>query len=170
MSAQLDPMLKRVVAETVVNEERARAAADRALAEDIARLRAQLDTDRNIVPPDLAEQIKTAARMLEQPPLFERPVARHLTGTMITRGGELAVSYSDGTSERLGLVVGPPGEQGLSGRDGAVGAIGARGDDGPRGRDGISITGAAINRDGELLLTLSDGTVLTPGCVEGRGK
>jgi len=117
------------------------------------------------VQPDLAEQLKAAVRMLEEPPLFERPVVRHLAGTMITRGGELAVSYSDGTSERLGAVIGPPGESGPPGRDGAAGAIGARGDEGPRGRDGISITAAAINRDGELMLTLSDGTVLTPGCI-----
>jgi hypothetical protein len=118
----------------------------------------------DVVPPELAERLKAAALMLEQPPLFERPVARHLAGVMITRAGELAVSYSDGTSERLGLVIGPSGEPG------PPGAIGTQGEAGPRGRDGISITGAAINRDGELMLTLSDGTVLTPGRVEGRGK
>ena len=89
-------------------------------------------------------------------------MVRHLAGTTITRAGELTVSYSDGTSERLGHVIGPPGETGPAGRDGATGA---RGDEGPRGRDGISITASAINRDGELMLTLSDGTVLTPGRV-----
>jgi hypothetical protein len=121
----------------------------------------------DVVPPELAGQLKAAALMLEQPPLFERPVARHLAGVMITRAGELAVSYSDGSSERLGLVIGPAGEPGPPGRDGVAGG---QGDVGPRGRDGISVTGAAINRDGELMLTLSDGTVLTPGRVEGRTK
>lgn len=131
---------------------------------------ADLEAPLDVVPPDLAEQLKAAQRMLEQPPLFERPVVRHLAGVMITRAGELAVSYSDGSSDRLGLVIGPAGEPGPPGRDGAAGVIGERGDEGPRGRDGISITGAAINRDGELMLTLSDGTVLTPGRVEGRDK
>ena len=171
MSAQPDKALMRAVAETVVNEEKARVAADRELADGLARLREEVDAnDRMTVPPELAEQLKAVARILEQPPLFNRPVVRHLAGTTITRNGELTVSYSDGTSERLGHVVGPPGEPGPPGRDGTAGAIGARGDEGQRGRDGISITAAAINRDGELMLTLSDGTVLTPGRVEGRGK
>ena len=34
-----------------------------------------------------------------------------------------------------------------------------------RGRDGVSVTGAAINHKGELMLTLSDGTILTPGRI-----
>jgi len=83
---------------------------------------------------------------------------------VITRAGELAVSYSDGTSERLGHVIGPQGEKGLQGERGADG-IGIRGDVGPPGRDGVSVTAASINRDGELMLTLSDGSVLTPGRV-----
>ena len=37
-----------------------------------------------------------------------------------------------------------------------------------RGRDGVSVTAAGINLAGELTLTLSDGTVLTPGVVVGR--
>jgi hypothetical protein len=158
------------VGELLAEERSARVVAVRELATELTRLRERVESDSTIVPPDLAEQLKAAALMLEQPPLFERPVARHLAGVMITRAGELAVSYSDGTSDRLGLVVGPAGEPGPSGRDGVAGAIGAQGDEGPRGRDGVSIMGAAINRDGELMLTLSDGTVLTPGRVEGRDK
>lgn len=182
----------RAVAEVVVNEEKARAAADRELAADLARLREMVESyetiielkiaaatvhlrngidglpgpagppgpqgepglpggaaatdaiDRTIVPPELAEQLKNAARMFEDlPPITQTvpPVER---------------------------VVGPPGERGLPGRDGADGADGAKGDEGPPGRDGISVISTAINRDGELMLTLSDGTVLTPGRVQGR--
>jgi len=146
MSAQPDRALMRAVAEVVINEEKARAAADRELAAEVTRLRERLETeagmlDRSLVPPELAEQIRTAARMLEEPPP-DRQIAPPV--------------------ER---VIGPPGEHGPAGRDGVDGE---KGDEGPPGRDGISITAASINRDGELMLTLSNGTVLTPGRVEGR--
>ena len=32
-------------------------------------------------------------------------------------------------------------------------------------RDPVSVTAAAINHKGELMLTLSDGTILTPGRI-----
>ena len=133
------------------------------------------------VPPELVEQLKAAAEVLAQPlppprnavtvmpditgeieRAFEK--ARRVTRFDITRNGELSASYSDGTSERLGLVIGPPGEKGAPGERGADG-IGLKGDDGPPGRDGAGVTAAAINRGNELMLTLSDGTVLTPGRV-----
>jgi hypothetical protein len=66
---------------------------------------------------------------------------------------------------------GPPGEAGAEGRPGTQGPqgeIGPQGEPGDRGRDGIGIAGAAITREGELMLTLSDGVVLTPGRVDGR--
>ena len=132
--------------------------------------------EANGLPPDLVERLKSAAEALAQsapePHAVVTPVVgalepeppRRVAGTIITRTGELAVSYSDGTSERLGHVIGPQGEKGLQGESGADG-IGIRGDVGPPGRDGVSVTAASINRDGELMLTLSDGSVLTPGRV-----
>jgi hypothetical protein len=197
MSAPPDRTLMRAVAEVVIGEEKARAAADQEIAADLARLREQLDQHgRTMVPPDLAEQLAGAVRMLhEAPPVPERTVAeppppvaslvadeverqvqflRSVTGATITRDGELALSYSDGSMDRLGSIIGPPGMQGppgapgASGRDGNDGDNGARGDEGPPGRDGIGIVAAAINRSGELMLTLSDGTNLNLGRVEGR--
>ena len=94
---------------------------------------------------------------------------RSVTGTVITRSGELAVSYSDGSSERLGSVIGPQGEKGGQGEPGRDG-IGMKGEDGPPGRDGVSVTATSINRDGELMMTLSDGSVLTPGIVAPKRK
>ena len=35
-------------------------------------------------------------------------------------------------------------------------------------RDPVSVTAAAINHKGELMLTLSDGTILTPGRIAAR--
>jgi hypothetical protein len=126
------------------------------------------------LPPDLVERLKSATEALAGPPQRELELVtvdpvlappRSVTGTVITRSGELAVSYSDGSSERLGHVIGPQGEKGLQGDRGEPGSVGMRGEDGPPGRDGVSVTAANINRDGELMLTLSDGSVLTPGKV-----
>ena len=146
MSApQPDPIM-RAVAEVVVNEEKARAAADRELAAELERLRELIDAERNILPPELAAQLKSITEALAEPmpePQMAAPPER---------------------------VIGPPGEPGAPGRDGVDGRDGAdgvsiKGDEGPPGRDGISIIATAINRDGELILTLSDGTLLTPGRV-----
>jgi hypothetical protein len=144
MSApQPDPIM-RAVAEVVVNEEKVRAAADRELTAEIERLRELIDAlGNNSVPPELADRLMRAFEDLPEVMLSLPPAER---------------------------VVGPPGESGRPGRDGTDGrdgidGIGIKGDEGPPGRDGISIIATAINRDGELILTLSDGTLLTPGRV-----
>ncbi len=147
MSApQPDPIM-RAVAEVMVNEEKARAAADRELAAELERLRELIDAiDNNEVPPEITAQLKSITAALAEPmpqPALAAPAER---------------------------VTGPPGEPGQPGRDGVDGRDGAdgvsvKGDEGPPGRDGISIIATAINRDGELILTLSDGTLLTPGRV-----
>jgi len=133
------------------------------------------------LPPDLLEQIKSAEAALREPmpppnetappivPAVRGEPTRRVTAAIITRSGELALSYSDGTSERLGTVIGPPGEKGAPG-DRGVDGIGIKGDDGPPGRDGVGVVAAAINRAGELLLTMSDGSVLTPGRVTAAAK
>ena len=132
--------------------------------------------EANGLPSDLVERLNSATEILAQPrpephvnaapatsPVLQEP-PRRVTGAIITRGGELAVSYSDGSGERLGHVIGPQGEKGVPGERGEAG-VGIKGDAGPPGRDGVSVTAASINRDGELMLTLSDGSVLTPGRV-----
>ena len=144
MSApQPDPIM-RAVAEVMVNEEKLRIAADRELAAELERLRELIDAiDNNAVPPEITAQLKSITAALAEPmpqPQLAPPAER---------------------------VIGPPGEPGAPGRDGSDGVDGVsvRGDEGPPGRDGISIIATAINRDGELILTLSDGTLLTPGRV-----
>ena len=74
MSAPPDRTLMRAVAEVVITEEKARAAADRELAADVAQLREQLDQHgKTIVPPELAEQVKAAIHLLhESPPIEHR--------------------------------------------------------------------------------------------------
>ena len=132
--------------------------------------------DLGLVPHTLAEQIKSAMALLDNAPLiiqheataaveFERNIQslRHVTGSMITRAGNLVMFYSDGTSEQLGKVTGEPGPQGPAGPQGPSGRDGldgAKGDEGRRGRDGVGVT--AITKSGrKLLFALSDGTLHT---------
>lgn len=63
---------------------------------------------------------------------------------------------------------GAEGAQGPQGERGEQGGSGQRGEPGERGREGAGIACAAITREGELMLTLTDGAVLTPGRVDGR--
>jgi Collagen triple helix repeat (20 copies) len=60
------------------------------------------------------------------------------------------------------------GKDGEPGRDGIDGKDGAPGDKGDPGREGVGVAGAAVNRDGELMFTLSNGDMLTLGRVDGR--
>jgi hypothetical protein len=63
---------------------------------------------------------------------------------------------------------GPPGAPGQDGRDGIDGAHGERGPQGEKGIDGIGLADALIDRDGHLVLTLSDGRTKSLGVVQGR--
>lgn len=56
----------------------------------------------------------------------------------------------------------------IPGPAGAPGEAGAPGKDGADGRDGVGLAGALIDHDGNLAVTLSDGTVQTLGAVVGR--
>ncbi len=69
-----DPALMSAVADVVVAEEKARVAADREIAAEVAQLRERLDEHgKTIVPPELAEQVKAAIHLLhESPPIEHR--------------------------------------------------------------------------------------------------
>ena len=73
--------------------------------------------------------------------------ARSVTGAKINESGELILSYSDGSEENLGAVVG---------KDGAPGKDGADGKDGTDGEDGIP---GIPGKDGEDGKAGEDGTV-----------
>lgn len=133
-----------VVGETLAEERNARVALEARLNE-LARLPGErgppgTPAELTVVPDDIAEQVAKAIAVLKE---------TSIPATLAIR------------SERGGRK-GHRGERGPAGRDGA------KGDEGPPGRDGISVAGAAINRDGDLTLTLSNGTTLTPGRIERR--
>ena len=65
---------------------------------------------------------------------------------------------------------GDTGDTGPAGADGAPGANGADGADGAPGQDGadgVSVTGAALNTNDDLIITLSNSTIINVGNVRG---
>lgn len=87
--------------------------------------------------------------------------AATIVGAQINGDGELVVTYSDGTSESLGRVVGEDGADGKDGADGADGKDGTDGKDGADGTDGIDGKDGADGKDGkdgELIISDSDKT------------
>lgn len=65
----------------------------------------------------------------------------------------------------------PAGRAGADGKDGARGqdgAAGAKGADGKDGADGVGLAGAIIGREGDLIVTLTNGEAKSLGPVVGR--
>lgn len=63
---------------------------------------------------------------------------------------------------------GKDGRDGRDGKDGERGTPGERGEKGEAGNDGRGAAGAMIDREGNLILTMSDGTVERLGVVVGK--
>jgi hypothetical protein len=98
------------------------------------------------------------------------------------KDGVSGIDGKDGTAGRDGIdgkdgahgLDGKDGSAGLDGKDGAPGQDGVDGKEGmigekgDRGRDGVGLAGALIGRDGQLLVTLSNGDILDLGPVSGK--
>ena len=90
-----------------------------------------------------------------------------------SQGGELLLTLSDGTVLNLGKAVGANGQNGRDGTngrdgvDGTNGRDGVNGTDGRDGQDGVGISAADMNEDGQLVLTFSDGTTVNLDRVVG---
>ena len=67
------------------------------------------------------------------------------------------IHYGDGSSFQFTVT------NGLNGQDGADGKDGADGADGADGKDGVGIAGVELRGNGDLIVTLSDGTELNAG-------
>lgn len=86
--------------------------------------------------------------------------------------GEPGPSGRDGADGAVGPA-GPPGAPGPVGPQGLLGPAGERGEkgldgrDGRDGKDGVGLAGAIIDRDGSLVVTLSDGSTKALGLVVG---
>lgn len=89
------------------------------------------------------------------------PQGRGVSKLLIDAKGHLIVTYTDGATDDVGLIVGKDGDPGKDGRDGVDGAPGT---DGKNGADGAS------GRDGEKGLDGSNGRDGTDGKDGADGK
>lgn len=60
------------------------------------------------------------------------------------------------------------GRDGVDGKDGSPGRDGLDGKDGADGRDGVGLASAIIDRDGNLVVTMTDGSTKALGLVVGK--
>jgi hypothetical protein len=79
----------------------------------------------------------------------------------VNGSGQLILTKQDNTTINAGSVVGPQGIQG------ATGNTGAKGDTGNQGPAGLSVSAAAVNGSGRLIITRSDSSIIDAGSVIG---
>lgn len=74
-----------------------------------------------------------------------------ISSAVVNDKGELVITYTDGTSDNLGVVVGDKGEQGEKGE---TGAQGPQGEQGEKGETGRGIKEVKFSEDGTKLIIL----------------
>lgn len=175
MSAQPDRAMMRAVADVVINEEKARVAADRELAADLARLRERVDEYGTIIDLKVAAATAHLRNGIDgQPGPAGEPGPPGPPGAP----GEPGAVGERGLSGEPGLPgsAGEPGPQGAQGPQGPSGETGARGEKGERGTDarswqhrrtydptGAYIEGDVVAHDGGSWLALRDAPGALPG-------
>lgn len=117
-----------------------------------------------------------------------------ISSASINENGQLLLTFSDGSTVNLDKIVGTNGvdgqngKDGLNGKDGRDGVDGAKGDKGDKGDagadgkngldgrdgvngtdglDGVGISTIVVTDDGNLDITLSNGTTLNLGTIKG---
>ncbi|MDD6044496.1 MAG: leucine-rich repeat protein [Clostridia bacterium] len=88
-----------------------------------------------------------------------------ITDAKVDDYGELILYMSDGTSINAGVV---KGEDGKDGKNGTDGLNGVDGKDGADGQNGVGIAKAAVNDSGDLMIRLTDDTLINAGQVAGK--
>lgn len=115
------------------------------------------------------------AAIAADPTVMREALAAYLEANPPPAGRD-GVDGKDGASGAAGPAgeVGPrgekgdPGDRGEPGAPGQDGARGAQGEKGDPGADGVGLAGALISRDGELVLTLTNGLPANLGPIVGR--
>ena len=69
---------------------------------------------------------------------YEAP--KSIIGAQLNDKGELILTYSDNTTQNLGVVKGEDGKDGENGLDGKDGVDGTNGNNGEDGKDGVDLT------------------------------
>jgi hypothetical protein len=72
------------------------------------------------------------------------------------------------TGETGESIIGPVGLTGPEGAQGLKGDVGERGEKGLQGADGVGLANAVLGKDGQLILTCSDGSIRALGVVVGK--
>ncbi len=86
----------------------------------------------------------------------------------INDNGELIVTLTNGSNFNCGVVVGQDGEQGEQGEQGPIGPQGPQGDKGEQEVQGVGVEKVEINDNGELIVTLTNGSSFNCGVVVGQ--
>ena len=107
-------------------------------------------------PPPTLDQVKAA--LGEMTETIAAVLAKYFDAHPVLDGkdGRDGVDGRDGTD----------GRDGIDGKDG-IGIAGKDGRDGIDGKDGVGLAGAIIDRDGALVVTMTDGATKTLGVVVG---
>lgn len=100
-------------------------------------------------------------------PLIAAEVAKSVSAIPAPKDGKDGIDGKDGRDGADGKD-GRDGSDGLPGAKGADGRDGTDGKDGSNGRDGVGVAGAVIDRTGNLVLTLTDGSTRDLGVVIGK--
>lgn len=93
--------------------------------------------------------------------------ARGIKSVTIDDNGHLIITYTDGTTEDAGKVVGSDGKDGKDGDKGDKGDAGQDGKDGADGKGGRGIKSVTTNDKGEVVVTYTDGTSEILGTLAG---
>jgi hypothetical protein len=93
-----------------------------------------------------------------------------VTNAIVSTDGDLLITLSDATVINAGNVIGPTGETGATGATGPQGPAGATGATGPQGiqgETGLGVSDVLVNTNGDLIVTLTDSSVINAGYVVG---
>lgn len=103
-------------------------------------------------------------------PALQRQVDEYLANLPAPKDGKDGIDGKDGEPGEPGRDGrdGVDGKDGAPGRDGIDGKDGEPGQPGEKGADGIGLAGALIDRDGNLVVTLTNGETKALGSVVGK--
>lgn len=99
-----------------------------------------------------------------------RAIAEQVAALPPPEKGEPGEQGPEGQMGPVGAqgAAGEPGERGLMGERGEPGEQGPSGEKGENGQDGVGMAGGFIDREGQLVLTATDGSVRAIGIVVGK--
>ena len=141
---------------------------------EIAELKKQLEEKPDYVRL-VADEVSKALAAI-RPPQDGKDCDMEAVKSMVVEAVNAIPAPKDGRDGANGLngadgkdgAAGVEGKDGLNGKDGADGKDGTTGERGEKGADGAGLAGAMLDREGALLVTLTNGDVKSLGQVVGK--